>query len=344
MTKKKALILGGAGFIGTYISQYLVRNRDYDITIADKEFSRDLDFYFDREEQRNIKFIRDDFENPAAYKKLDRDYDYVYMLASIVGVNPTLEYPEKVIRTNTNLILNTLDWLENTSVKKLLFSSSSECYAGTTEHFDYAIPTDENVPLCIDDVKHPRFTYAITKILGESAFLNFSKKRNFESTIVRYQNAFGPDMGFKHAIPHIIERFCKGESPYRIYGNKQTRAFCYVSDAAEGTVLAMESKNSNGEIYHIGSMDEISMETLTRFIGDTFCYHGDYISEPTYPGSVSRRCPDISKAEKELDYKPKVNWQEGLLKTIEWYKIYFESGKSANDGGGFLAPENLSLK
>ena len=74
---------------------------------------------------------------------------------------------------------------------------------------DYKIPTDERVPLCIADVSDPRFSYAITKILGESIFLNYSKKYSFESTIVRYHNAFGPDMGFKHVIPHLVERFFK---------------------------------------------------------------------------------------------------------------------------------------
>ena len=90
---------------------------------------------------------------------------------------------------------------------------------------------------------------------------------SFDSTIVRYQNAFGPDMGFKHAVPHIIERFCAGEAPFKIYSHKQTRAFCYISDSAEGTVLAMENDKANGEIYHIGSTEEISMETLTKEIG-----------------------------------------------------------------------------
>jgi len=341
MTKKKVLILGGGGFIGINIAQYLVKNRDYEITIADIVFSRDNDSYFTSMQKEQIKFITDDFANPGAYEKLDNDYEYVYMLASIVGVNPTLEFPEKVIRVNTALILNTLNWLEHSDVRKVLFSSSSECYAGATEKFDYPIPTAEEVPLCIDDIKHPRFTYAMTKMFGESAFLNFSRKMNFDVTIVRYQNAFGPDMGFKHVIPHLVERFHKKENPYKIYGSDQTRAFCYISDSAEGTVLAMESNKANGEIYHIGSMEEISMETLTKAVGKLFDYKGEYISAPTYPGSVKRRCPDITKAREELSYNPEIDWKDGLVNTVKWYRDYFESGKTANDGGGFSEPENF---
>ena len=342
MRKKKVLILGGGGFIGINIAQYLVKNRDYEITLADKVFSRDHDSYFSPQEIPSLTFLTNDFTKVEAYAQLENDYDYVYMLASVVGVNPTLEYPEKVIRINTALILNTLDWLETSNVKKVLFSSSSECYAGATEKFDYPIPTSEEVPMCVDDIKHPRFTYAVTKIFGESAFLNFARKMNFDVTIVRYQNAFGPDMGFKHVIPHLVERFYKNESPYRIYGSDQTRAFCYVSDSAKGTVLAMESDRANGEIYHIGSMDEISMETLTKAVGELFSYQDEYISAPTYPGSVKRRCPDIMKAKEELSYNPEVSWKDGLVKTVKWYRDYFESGKIANDGGGFSEPENFN--
>ena len=212
MNKKKALILGGAGFIGMNISKFLIKNRDYQITIADHAFSRDLDEYFSSSERDQIKVIQDDFTVPSAFDHLEADYDYVYMLASVVGVNPTLEFPEEVIRINTALIFNSLEWLKRSRVKKALFSSTSEVYAGTTEVFNYPVPTDENVPLCIQDVSQPRFTYAITKILGESAFLNYAKKFNFDATVVRYHNAFGPDMGFKHVIPHLVERFLKNET------------------------------------------------------------------------------------------------------------------------------------
>lgn len=342
--KKKVLILGGGGFIGINIAKYLNENRDYSITVADKVFSRNWDEYFSKEDQSKLKIIKDDFTSVDAYKQLENDYDYLYMMASVVGVNPTLEFPEEVIRINTTLILNTLEWLKKSNVKKVLFASSSECYAGTTEKFDYPIPTSEEVPLCIDDIKHPRFTYAVTKMLGESAFLNYARKAQFNTTIVRYQNAFGPDMGFKHVIPHLVERFVKGENPYRIYGTDQTRAFCYISDSAEGTVLAMESEKANGEIYHIGSMVEISMETLTKEVGSLFNYQGGYSNEPTYPGSVQRRCPDISKAKNDLGYDPKIHWKEGVRRTVEWYRAYFESGKVANDGGGFSEPENFIPK
>ena len=84
--------------------------------------------------------------------------------------------------------MNTLEWISRNPIKRLLFSSSSENYAGTSDLFDIEIPTPEEVPLCISDVKHPRWTYAITKMLGESAFIHSAKSHKYEYTIVRYQN------------------------------------------------------------------------------------------------------------------------------------------------------------
>ena len=182
----------------------------------------------------NIKVIKGDFTIPNSYNLLDKEYDQLYMLASVVGVNNTLERPHEVIRINTALIFNTLEWTKKAKIKKILYTSTSECYAGTIEAFGYKIPTPEEIPLSIEDIGHSRFTYAVTKMLGESGFLNYSRKVGFECTVVRYHNAFGPRMGFKHVIPHLVQRFLNNESPFKIYGHDQTRSFSYISDSVGG--------------------------------------------------------------------------------------------------------------
>lgn len=326
--EKKVLLLGGAGFIGFNIAQYLISNRNYAITIADNFARGKRDEYFsDFVDTNSIKVIEGDFTSPETYDRLDKDYDYVYMLASVVGVDNANSIPHEIIRINTSLIYNTLEWLRYSNVKKVVFTSTSECYAGTIEAFGYKVPTPEEIPLCIQDISHPRFTYAVTKMLGESGFLNYSKILGFEATIVRYHNVFGPRMGFKHVIPHLVQRFLKGENPFKVYGHDQTRSFSYITDAVEGTVLAMEQPNTNGEIYHIGSPEEITIEELIKTAGDIMGFEGEYENAPTYPGSVSRRCPDISKAQSQLGYQPKVHWKVGLKETIDWYKNYLETGK-----------------
>lgn len=342
---KKVLVLGGGGFIGINLARQLSANQDYEITVADRTFGTRIEDHFpEKEEQAKLTVVNDDFSLSHAYNRLERQYDYVYMMAAVVGVNNCLKRPDEVIRVNTALVHHLLQWLrQGARIQRMLFASSSENYAGTTDNFNYVIPTPETVPLCIGDIAHPRFTYAVTKMLGESAFLNCGRMMGFETTVVRYQNVFGPDMGFKHVIPHLVQRFCSDEEePFKIYGAEQTRAFCYIDDAVDGTIRAMESPRASGEVYHIGNDEEISMEQLTRAVGDIMDYRGAYAHAPTYPGSVGRRCPDISKCRQQLGYAPKVHWRDGLQRTVEWYREYFVSGQRPVEAG-FEPPDRFRM-
>jgi UDP-glucose 4-epimerase len=327
---KKILLIGGAGFIGLRIIRHLLaKGGEYQITIIDNFFRGKLDDELESlRKMHGIRIIHADCTDPGSFKLLDSDYSQVYMLASVVGVEYTHSMPNEIIRVNTLLILNTLEWLKSARCKKVLFTSTSECYAGTIEAFNYTIPTAESVPLCIQDVSHPRFTYAVTKILGESGFLNYARVFGFECVVIRYHNVYGERMGFKHVIPQVVQRFMKGEEPFTIYGYDQTRSFCYVDDAVQGTVLAMEHANSNGEIYHIGVQhEEVKIEELVRYIGSLVGYDGAYRVAAAPSGSVSRRCPDISKAASVLGFRPATGYAEGVKKTVEWYKSYLEQGK-----------------
>lgn len=328
--KDKVLILGGGGFIGINIAKALLEKGGYEVTLVDN-FARGND----RVDQLNpylasekCNIINSDLTFSKGFEVLDKDYDCVYMLAAMVGVDRVNAEPHEVIKVNSLLVVNCLEWLRETDCRKVVFTSTSETYAGTVEAFGWDIPTAETVPLTIENIGHPRFTYAVTKMLGESGFINYANQGFFDATVVRYHNVYGPMMGFRHVIPHLAERFMKGETPFLIYGHDQTRAFNYIEDAVAGTILAAE-KGRSGEIYHIGDTDEISIETLTRFVGEIFDYGGPYEFSETFPGSVSRRCPDISKAAREIGYLPKTSWQSGVRKTIEWYQAYLNGNTSS---------------
>ena len=339
---KEVLVLGGAGFIGRSIVQFLVDRGDCIVTSADLKAGPNFEeIKKDKNKSDRLNVLIDDFSDLKSFSKLHKNFDEIYMLAALVGVNRTLKNPYEVIKTNTLLTMNTIEWVSKNPVKRILFASSSENYAGTSDLFNIDIPTKEEVPLTVSDIKHPRWTYAISKIHGESAFIHSAKKCSYQSRIVRYQNIIGPNMGFGHAIPHIVERFIqKKEVPFKIYGYDQTRAFCYVDDAVKGTVAAMESLNSDGEIYHIGNQEEITMEELSKHIGKYLEYKGEYENAITYPGSVSRRCPDISKAKNDLSYSPEFRWQEAVNLTVDWYKDFFESGRYPKSGG-FEPPDKI---
>ena len=326
------LLLGGAGFIGCSIARYLSTRGNCRVTIADNFFRHGgkPDEEILKLQQNGATLVSADFTDPAAFQQLDEKFDQVYMLASVVGVDHVNSMPHEIIRINSMLIINTLEWLRRVGCERVLFTSTSETYAGAIEEFGYKVPTSEAVPLTIQDISHPRFTYAVTKMLGESGFLNYSRKLDFEAVVVRFHNVYGPRMGFKHVIPHLAQRFTMGENPFKIYGHDQTRAFNYIDDAVEGTVLAMEN-GANGQIYHIGDTIEISIEQLVRYVGEEFKYDGTFEIAPTYAGSVGRRCPDIRKAVRELGYSPKVNWKKGVGDTIKWYRSYLAENPDLNE-------------
>jgi len=342
---KNILVLGGGGFIGRNIVKFLMDRGDCNVTAADiSTGSNWKSISNDRVMSDRFTNVIGDFSRMTEFKKLDQQYDDVYMLAAVVGVNKTIKNPQDVIRINTNLTMNTLEWISKNPIKRLFFSSSSENYAGTSDLYDIDIPTAESVPLCISDIKHPRWTYAMTKMHGESAFYHSAKSYGYECKIARYQNIIGPEMGFSHAIPHIVERFLNNDSlPIKIYGHDQTRAFCFIDDAVSGSVGAMENDQTIGEIYHIGNNVEISMEVLTTFIGSLLDYKGSYEKAITYPGSVARRCPNIEKAVNDFGYSPQVDWQRAVELTVEWYLDFFKSGKTPLSGG-FESPEVIIEK
>lgn len=341
---RKVLILGGAGFIGSAIARILAKRNNYEITIGDNFcHGQDDEEFMQFIDQNNIRLLRADFAEPASFDLLENEYDDFYMLASLIGVNNTLQNPHEVIRVNTALIYNSLEWIKKSSIKNVLFTSTSECYSGTIDRFGYSIPTAEDIPLCIDPIDHPRFTYAVTKMLGESGFMNYSRIIGFNCKIIRYNNIIGPKMGFGHVIPHLVERFLQGETPFKIYGGEQTRSFCDIEDGALGTILAMENEKAKYDIFHIGSDVEISIEDLVRAAGDYMGFTGTYELAPTYPGSVSRRCPDITKARTLLGFEPQFTWKQALHKAIDWYAKYFNNASNKNKKY-FLSPEDVQNK
>ena len=325
---KEVLILGGGGFIGRNIVQFLIDRGDCNVTAADQhEGSNWSNIVSDYTKSQRFRAYLDDFTKIDAFDKFNQNFDEIYVLAAFVGVNPTLKFPQEVIRINTMITMNTLNWISRHPIKRLLFSSTSETYAGTSDLSLTVIPTSENVPLCIGDINHPRWTYAITKMHGEAAFIHSADAYNYECTIARFHNVIGPDMGFKHAIPHIVERFTNlNDRPFKIYGHDQTRSFCFIDDAVSGTVGAMESKQAAGQIYHIGSEEEITIKELTKYIGDLMNYSGEYEMAKAYPGAVARRCPNISKAANDFGYLPDVKWKKAVSLTVKWYRNFFDSG------------------
>ena len=324
----KVLVTGGAGFIGFHLVKYLIKKTGYEVHLVDNLSRGKMDS--DLKELLNfssVHFTQADLTDCRAFSLFDSDYNYIYHLAAIIGVKNVLEHPDNVLYVNAISLLNLLEWIKNhkENLKRLLFTSTSEVYAGTLKHYGIPIPTPETVNLTVEDIYAPRTTYALSKMYGESACLTYASKYHIPVTIVRYHNVYGPRMGFSHVIPELFVRASREKEQLGVYSVNHTRAFCYVDDAIEATVKLAESEQSINEIVHVGnSKEEISIEQLAKYIIDMI--NPSLLLKPLgeQEGSTSRRCPDTKKLEQLTGFTPKISLQEGLKKSWGWYQNHIK--------------------
>ena len=319
---RRILITGGAGFVGFHLAERLSSDASSEIVLVDNLVRGRMDREFlALIAKPNLRFINADLTDMSTYQSLSSGYDEVYHLAAIVGVKNVLANPPQVLRVNALSTILLLDWLVNGGGNRLLYSSTSETYAWTQQFHELPIPTPEDVPLALTDLKNPRATYAGSKIFGELAISQYCKASNGQYVIVRYHNVYGPRMGREHVIPELLLRSMAGESPLVVNSANHSRAFCYVSDAVDCTVALMRGNGTSGETYNVGnSREEVTMGELAKVImravgHDAPIHERDAINDP-----IRRRCPDISKAAAAVGYHPRVGIEEGVALTAEWYR------------------------
>lgn len=318
------LILGGAGFIGLHLARRLLADQ-HSVTLVD-DFSRgrlDRDLAEVRRHPA-VTLISADLTSADAWRELPGGWDQIYLLAAVVGVRNVERDPARVIRVNSLITLHLLDWLQDDA--KIFFASTSEVYAGGVDAGLVPVPTAEDVPIMIADVGAPRFAYAISKLLGEAAFLHAARSRNLDVVVGRFHNVYGPRMGTDHVIPEMLLRAMSGETPFAIPGADQYRAFCYVDDAVEAMVRLMNTPAASGTIVHIGDDTEPTKISDLASLVFKVCDVSPSVEErPAPPGSVTRRCPDLSKLRALTGYEPMVPLAEGVRRTMAWYRAWIGS-------------------
>lgn len=326
---KKVLITGGAGFIGYYLSNWLLKTYSNEVQLVlvdnlqrgkmDEDFKKLL-------EDRRVKFLNLDLTNPASYSQLGNGYNHVYHLAAVNGTKLFYEIPHEVLRINTLSLVYMLEWFrKENSQGKFCFTSSNEAYASALNAFgQLPIPTPEKVPLVIDDPYNARWSYASTKLVGELFVIHYAAKCNFRALIVRPHNFYGPRAGYGgHVIPDFCERIAKRVDPFPIFGADDTRTFCYIEDAVRAMQMLMDSPKTDGqpiETVHIGDFEEITMRELAEKLFKVVGWQPkelDIKSSP--PGSVKRRLADVSKLKNLTGWQPEVSLEEGLKRTYNWY-------------------------
>ena len=308
---KKVLITGGAGFIGSYLSNRLI-NENYSVHIVDNQLRGD----YTRLDKR-VKIYNIDLTKFEELSQLPKNYNWIFHLAAVNGTDNFYNIQSKVFEVGVKSCLNIYDYFKY-SESSIIVASSAEVYQTPT-----IVPTNESAPLVVPDVKNPRYSYGGSKIFSELLVMNYGLNFFKKAIIFRPHNIYGPNMGFKHVIPQLINKLKNSKdndiNSIELIGNgNETRAFCYIDDLIDGLLILM-NKGKDKEIYHIGNDHELSIyelaKKMTILIDKTIQVKKGVQS---HIGGTTRRCPDISKMI-EIGYKPKISIDIGLEKSVKWY-------------------------
>jgi nucleoside-diphosphate-sugar epimerase len=311
------LVTGGSGFIGSALVKALVRD-GHTVRVLDDN-SRGAPRRL-KDVEGDIEFIRGDIRDPAVVARAVHGVDEVHHLAFVNGTEYFYSAPELVLDVGVKGMINVIDACRSESVGKLILASSSEVYQTPP-----LVPTDESAPLLVPDPTNPRYSYGGGKIISELMALNYGRKFFERVLIFRPHNVYGPDMGWEHVVPQFAKRVKNvtathptGKLPFEMQGNgQQTRSFCHVDDLVSG-VLVMRDKGEHLGIYHVGTLEEITIADLATRVATHGGREIELIEKPALAGGTERRCPDITKLAK-LGYKPQVTLAQGLGPTVDWY-------------------------
>ena len=310
MQKKTFLVTGGTGFIGSKISQLLVK-KNYNVKIFDNNSRGNINSV--KIIQKKIKFIKGDIRNKALLNKALKKTDAVIHLAYVNGTKNFYKEPVKILDIAVKGILNVLEGCLENNIKELYLASSSEVYQTPKK-----MPTDEKEMLKIPDIYNPRFSYGGGKILTELMGIHYGKKFFKKLIIFRPHNVYGPNMGYEHVIPEFINRFKKmnkKNNSFLIKGKgNETRSFIYIDDFINAFDLILK-KGKHLNIYNIGTSEQVKIsylvQQISKLLKKKVVLHRTKIAK----GSTKHRCPDIQKI-KKLGFKQKYNLSLGLFKTI----------------------------
>ena len=304
----KCMITGGAGFIGSNLADKLISNGHKVIIIDNLSTGSKKNL---KNVKKKIKFFNHDISiDSDKFRKLFKGVDWVFHLAGLADIVPSIRNPKKYFRANVEGTLNVINASKDSRVKKLV-------YAGSASY--YGIP--KKFPINEDAEIDTRYPYALTKYLGEKLVLDWAKIYKSNNVSLRFFNVYGPRSRTTGAYGAVFGVFLAqrlSNKPLTIVGNgKQTRDFVHVYDLVNGLILAAK-KGKPGEAYNIGGGKEVSVNYIAKLIG------GNKIFIPRRPGEPQRSLASIKKIKTKLKWKPKISMKQGvneLIKNIKhWNK------------------------
>jgi len=311
--KCDVLVTGAGGFIGSHLTEKLV-SLGYGVRAFVHYNSRNSWGWLESARcKRNIQVISGDIRDADIVRQAMKGADIVFHLAALIGIPYSYHSPEAYVDTNIKGSLNILQTAKEFGTKKVIVTSTSEIY-GTAQ----SVPIPETHPI------NPQSPYAATKASADLLALSFYRSFGLPVAIVRPFNTYGPRQSARAVIPTIITQILAGAKKIKLGSLTPTRDLTYVEDTAEGFLRAADSQGINGEVINLGSNSEISIENLARLIArclkKDIQIESDNDRKRPKKSEVERLWSDNAKARKLLNWAPKYTLEEGLEKTIEWFR------------------------
>jgi len=314
-------ITGGAGFIGSHLAEKLLSNGEI-VSIIDDLSTGSIENIEHLKSNVNFEYKIDSIMNEQLLAELIDKSDVVFHLAAAVGVKLIVESPVRTIETNiqgTELVLK----MASKKKKKIIIASTSEVYGKGT-----CMPFKETGDLVFGPTTKGRWSYACSKAIDEFLGLAYYKEKKVPVTIVRLFNTVGPRQTGMYGM--VIPTFVKQallNHPITVYGDgQQTRCFTYVGDVVDALVKTSRNPKAVGEIFNIGSTEEISIKELAELVKSMTKSNSEIVYIPYDKAyeegfeDMQKRIPDLSKIREFIGYKPTTNLKGILEKVIDWAK------------------------
>lgn len=310
MSNMKILVTGGAGFIGSHIVDKLIKT-GAQVRVLDNFSAGQLDNI--RHNLRKIDLIRGDIRHIPTVKRAVKGVKYIIHEAAKKSVPESLKYPEEFNAVNVSGTLNILNQAHQAGVRRIVFASSSSIYGEVK-----VLPQKETL------IPAPISPYGATKAIGETYLKTFSRMRYLETVCLRYFNVFGPrqepDSPYAGVIIKFINGMLKNQRPIIFGDGKQSRDFTYIDNVVRATIGTLTAKGIDGLALNIASNHPITVwqlvQSLNRILGKDL----KPVLAPVRTGDIKHSYADITLARKYLGYETIVNFEQGLINTVNSFK------------------------
>lgn len=302
MKKEAVLITGGAGFIGSHLTDLLLEN-GHPVIVVDNLCGGWLKNLQRAAKNPAFRFVEADIRDRDSVAPLFAGIDWVFHLAALADIVPSIEKPRDYFETNVDGTFNVLEAAQKAGVKRFLYAASSSCYGIPAQY-----PTPETAPIA------PQYPYALTKYLGEQLVLHWAQVYKLPALSLRLFNVYGPrsrTTGVYGAVFGVFLAQKLNRKPFTVVGDgKQTRDFTFVEDVADAFYTAARSPLAN-EVMNVGSSGHYAVNRLIELLEGPVTYI------PKRPGEPDCTFADVSKIRQKLGWRAKVSLEEGVHRLVE---------------------------